>query len=357
MRADFSDMGRAARELIAAPVVPMEAIRGRAQAARVRDRARMLIACVALAVSALAATVGLDGRIYEGIRIWLSGGKAAIEVRSLVFVSNPTSPDLRRAVAQATFPVILPVGVPGGSRIIRIGFAPADRPNSIYVQYRHSRFNVGFLLVDSADVNAGQAFMPTGVARPQFGNVYQWRVGGETVIVPQKASISADDIERVEAAMMKTTPSDSLAANEAMLYRIINLSGLSQIADVAQHVAPPRGPSVLVGRALLASIASLAQRRKPLLDRRTVYLSNIPSVHGRPDFSKAALRWPNVAVISANGVRAIDAVLRSTPGGRCGCEILFHQLSPQSYWIWTIPTATGAPVKKYSTINARDASR
>jgi hypothetical protein len=350
MRADFSAMGRAARELIAAPVVPMEAIRGRAQAARVRDRARMLIACAALAIGALGATVGLDARIYEGIRVWLSGGKAAIEVRSLVLISNPTAPDLRRAVAHATFPVILPVGVPGGSRIIHMGFAPAVRPDAVFVQYRNPRvnFNVGFLLVDSTDVSAAQAFMPTGVAKPRFGDVYQWRVGSETVIVPQKASISADDVRRVEAAMMKTTPSDSLAANEAMLYRITVLGGFYGVADIAERIAPSEGPSVLVDRGHLTLIPSLTEQNKPLLDTRTVHLSDIPTVNGRPDYSRATLYWPRIVAVPASGVRAIATVLRSTSTGlRCQCEILFHQPNPQRYWIWTIPTSAGAPMKKY----------
>jgi hypothetical protein len=350
VRADFSATGRAARERITVPAVPMETIRGRARAARARNRARMLIAWAALAVGALSATVGLDARIYEGIRIWLSGTKAAIEVRSLVFVSNPSSSDLRRAVAQATFPVILPVGVPDRSRIIHMGFAPAVRPDSVFVQYRNPRvnFNVGFLLVDSAHVDSGQAFMPKSAARPRFGGVYQWRVGSETVIVAQKASISSDDVRRIEAAMMKTSPSDSLAANEAMLYRIVNLGGFFVVADIAERIAPPNGPSVLVDRGHLELISSLAKQDKPLLDTRTVHLSDIPTVNGRPDYSRATLYWPKAVAISANGVHAIDAVLQSTPGGRCECEILFHRLSPHRYWIWTIPVPAGVPLKKYS---------
>jgi hypothetical protein len=351
MAANFSTAGRTARERIPVPAVPLETIRERSRAAARREGVRNAILCATLAFAVVGAAAGLGSKIYDGIRVWLSGGTAAIEIRSLVTVSDPTATDLRNAITRATFPVVLPVGLPAGSRVVRLAFAPAERPTSVYLLYENRRTgrSAGFLLTDSSVVNTPGLLLPSGAARPRFGQVYQWRTADETVIVPQESDISSADANRIEAAMARANPASSLAENETLLRRIIVLGGFPQVADVAERIAPPQTVSVLVDRGHLRQVPSLVKSHQPMLDSRAVYLSDIPSVRGRPDFSRATLRWPKVVVISANGVRAIASVLRSSRSpAECNCEILFQQVRSNVYRIWKIPIVPGAPVRKYT---------
>ncbi|MGA9419622.1 MAG: hypothetical protein WBV40_10760 [Candidatus Cybelea sp.] len=351
MPANFSTAGRTARELIPVPAVPLETIRERSRAAARREGVRKAILCAALVVAAVGAAAGLGSKIYDGIRVWLSGGKAAIEIRSLVTVSDPTRTELWRAVTDATFPVVLPVGLPADSRVIRIAFAPAEHPASLFIQYKNGRtgLSAGFLLTDSSVVNTPGLLLPSGAARPRFGQVYQWRTAAQTIIVPQESGISSRDINRIEAAMATASPATSLAENETLVRRIIVLGGFFEVADVAERIAPSHGESVLVDRGHLRQVPGLVKNHQPMLDSRTVYLTNIPSVRGKPDFSRATLRWPKAVVISANGVRAIASVLQSSRlPAECNCEILFHQVRRNVYQIWKIPIAGGAPVRKYT---------
>lgn len=356
MPADFSTAGRTARERIPVPAVPLEIIRERSRADQRRAGMRKAILCATLAVAAVGAAAGFSSRIYDGIRVWLAGSKAAIEIRSLVTVSDPTATDLRRVVAHATFPVVLPVGLPAGSRIIRIAFAPAAHPTSLFVQYKNGRsgLSAGFLLTDSSAVNTPGLLLPSGAARPRFGEVYQWRTADQSVIVPQASGISSGDINRIEAAMANASPATSLAESETLARRIIVLGGFFEVADAAERIAPSQGESVLVDRGHLRQLASLVKNHQPMLDSRTVYLTNIPSVRGRPDFSQATLYLPKVVVIPANGVRAIASVLQSSSSPKeCNCEVLFHQVDRNVYQIWKIPIAVGAPVRKYTVDLAR----
>lgn len=355
MGSDFSAMGKAARALLPVPELSMESIRARSRSAKTRDGVRALILWGVIGIAVLGASAAVGERLYDGVRVWLSGGKGAVVVRSLVLVRQPTASDLRNAIEGATFPVVFPVGVPAGTHVNMIMYAPAGRPNSVTIEYQNERanFKAGFSLFDSAMVNTDNASLPTRLARPRFGQVDQWTVAGETVFVP-KGLIALPELNRIKAAMMKASPPDSLAVTETMLRKVTVLGGALELADIAERYAPPGGRSVLVDRQQLRRISSLVKQGKPILDPRTVYLSNIPSVHGEPDYSKATLHWPKTVVISADGVRAIGAVLRSTGAGGddCGCEVLFNQPSRTTFWVWTIPISTSVTVKKYS-VDAR----
>jgi hypothetical protein len=189
--------------------------------------------------------------------------------------------------------------------------------------------------------------LPAGSARPLFRADYQWQIGSETVLV-LKENISAVDANRIKAAMLQASPAYSLALTDAMLRKVTVVGGAATLADAGERYAPSEGRSVLLDRQQTRQIPRLVMQDKPVLDSRIIYLSNIPSVHGEPDYSKATLHWPKIIVISEGGVRAIDAVLRST-GKRdnCGCEILFNQPNKTTYWVWKLPLS-GSPVKKFS---------
>lgn len=349
MRYDFAASGRSARDLIPVPELPLESIRHRSRTASARGRLRALTLCVTICLAGLGAGAAFGEKIYAGVRVWLAGGKAAVVVSSLVMVREPTAADLRNVVARATFPIILPAGVPAGTRVTMIMFAPAERPNSVTVVYRNdrARFNVGFSLFDSAAVNTNHAMLPAGSARPLFRADYQWQIGSESVFV-LKEHISAVDANRIKGAMLQASPADSLALTAPMLRKVTVVGGAPALADAAERYAPREGRSVLLDRQQTRQIPRLVMQHKPVLDSRIIYLSNIPSVQGEPDYSKATLHWPKITVISEGGVRAIDAVLRST-GNRddCGCEILFNQPNKTTYLVWKLPMSTSA-VKKFS---------
>lgn len=344
MQSDFSARGKTARNLIAVPDLRIDAIRKRSHSAHNGERARAFVACAAVALGAVGAAAGFGGSIYNGVHIWLSGDRAAITVRSFGTVNEPTAADLRATIARATFPVIFPVGLPAGTRIARIMFAPAVHPNSVFVQYEGPHLNVGLDIFDSSVVNTDGMSLSPGAGRPHVGTVYQWRVGSETVVVPQ-AYISRVHVDVIKDAMLRATPTSSIAAADGMLRTVLVLGGFNGVADTAERVAPITGQSVLLDRSHMTLIASLAARNRPMLDSRTIYLDNIPTVHGEPDYSKATYRWPKVAVISPGGVRAIDAVLRAS--SKCACEILYNRPNVATYWVWELPINGSAPVKKY----------
>ena len=76
MRFDFSADGRAARDAIAVPAFPYDAIRRRSAQADVRARAQLLAACFAVTLIGVSTATGFGRKIFAGVRIWLSGGKA-----------------------------------------------------------------------------------------------------------------------------------------------------------------------------------------------------------------------------------------------------------------------------------------
>jgi len=348
MGSDFSAMGKAARAQIRVPELSIESIRERSHTAATRERTRALIVSLVIGLAVLGAGAAFGEKLYNGVRVWLSGGKVALVISSFTMVREPTAADLRSVVAHATFPVVLPVGLPAGTRVTMLQFAPADRPSFIIVEYQNKQanFSAGFSLFDTAGINPNFATVPAGAFQPSFRVVHQWRVGREAVQVP---NISSQDASRIEAAMKRTSPADSYALTDAMLRRVIVLGGTSELADVAERYAPLVGRSILLDRRLIRRIPSLVQQGKPVVDDRTIYLSNIPTVHGEPDYSKATLRWPSVVAVPAAGVRAINAVLRYTGArGNCACRILFNQPDNTKYLIWTIPLSASAPVARYS---------
>ena len=346
MASDFSATGRAARALISVPEVPMGEIRVRSRKAATRERA-LIIVGGAMSLVVLGAGIAVGAKVYDGVRVWLSGGEAAVAVRSMVMVRQPMASDLRNVAASATFPIVFPVGLPAGTRVSMIMFSPAERPNHITLQYRNARtkFHAGFSLFDSASIHANDATQPAGAERPPFRAAYHWQVGRETVLV-LKTSISIHEADRIEAAMTQVSPASSLTSTELMLRKVTVLGGSSELADVAELYAQVTSGCVLLDEQKVRDIPRLVKQGKPVLDTRTVYLSNIPSVHGEPDFSKATLTWPKVVVIPVRGVRAIEAVLRSTKvHANCACEILFKQADDETYWIWKIPQSGSAATK------------
>ena len=354
MSYDFSAQARSARALIDVPEVPIATIRARSRASRAHERMRIAAACAALlVVVALGAGTGAGAKLYSSVRVWLSGGKAAVTVSSFDGVREPTSAEFRNAIAHATFPVVLPIGLPAGSRVTHVFSTPAGHPSALFISYANDRTgkHVSFVLVDPAVVDLGGQLMKMQGASPSA--MYDWRAGAEVVLVPK--TISAAEADRIKAAMQTATPAGTLAATEPMLATVIVLGDPGRL-ELAERYRPHSGRSVLIPRDQLRSVPALARQGAPIRDMRVFHVTEFPYVNGVPDYSHVKGWNARTVAVPPGGVRAVDAVLRSARGagvnGDCGCEVLFGQTSPTAYAIWTISLSGPAEVRRYA-VDAR----
>lgn len=353
MHSDFSTMAKAARSAIAVPAMSMETIQGRSRAGLVRDRARILALCGALTLAAFGVGTGVAAKFYDGIRTWITHGQVAVVVDSLVVDSEPMPAELRDVAARAAFPVVFPVGLPAGTRVTKLLFAPHERPTSITIGYRMPNDkHVGFTLNQTSTMQIGSAGLPEGRKRPIFREAVQWEVGRETVIA-LKAFLPNTQAARVKAAMLHATPRQSLASTEAMARTFPALDRTPDAADAAERLVQAGMHPVVIAQPFLRYLPPLVKQHRPLLDMRITYLTHIPAVHGQPDYANAMHEWPRHAIISANGVRAIDAVFHRTGDTyQCACAILFTQSQGGAYRIWILPSASSKRPVRY-VVDAR----
>ena len=354
MPSDFAELGKRLEQAIFVPELSISSIRSRSRNKSRQHRSHVLIACALLVIGVLGSGTVLAAIKYRGVRLWLSGDKAAIVVRSFTSIPNPKAEDLRRLSAMATFPVVFPGAIPKRMHLGLIIFSPADRPSFIYVQYRNGKTGSswGFPLFDSADVNADALPpLPDG-EKPLFGSATEWTVGRETVVMP--AGSIGPNLAEIKDAMLRLTPAQSLSQALPRLRRITVLGGVGSIADAAEAIAPAQGRSVLLDRGNLTQVATLAREHKALFSIKAITVENLPMIHGRPDFAHQSSHFNKELAVPAYGVRAVAILLASGAcgsGGRMGsgfsCEMLVNQRSGGAYWIWTLPLNASTPPKKY----------
>lgn len=359
MQSDFSTMGRAARNAIAVPDIRMDVIRRRSYQAASAWRMQALAACAALTVAALTVGIGFGASIYQGLRVWLSGGKAAITFSSMEIVRQPTASELRDLVGRATFPVTFPVGLPYDGGGMDFVVAPARHPSAIMINYKSDTI----ALLDPAVVD-GENLLPGGAGQ----TVYHWTTGGELVLVTSK-SISPEEADRIKASMSGVTPEQSLAAMEKLLPTVLVLGTIDVFAApqgrnlptlvaashggilaVAERLAPTGSQSVLINPAHVRSLSQLAENGQPLMDSRNLYADKIGSKNGPPDLARAAWSQTTDVAVAPNGVRALVAVLRAAgvSGDACDCMLLFNQANAGSaYRVWKISKAPAPAVESY----------
>jgi hypothetical protein len=138
MPSNFAEVGKHLQTTIPVPELPVASIRNRLRDANARHRSRVLIACALAAITVLGSGTVLAAMMFGGVRIWLSGDKAAFAIHSFAMVQNPNADDLRRVTTDATFPVVLPVGIPKGMHMNSLFFSPVDHPSFIDVTYRNA---------------------------------------------------------------------------------------------------------------------------------------------------------------------------------------------------------------------------
>ncbi|HEX3549713.1 MAG TPA: hypothetical protein VHT53_05025 [Candidatus Elarobacter sp.] len=347
MASDFSARGRSARASIPVPDVPLEAIRRRAHAAR--SHARMCaftVSGIAVVLAAVVAGTGAGAKIVSGVRVWLSGSTAAMQVSSFYGVRTPTDAEMARAIAHASFPVVLPVGLPTSTRLTAVFATPVGNAHAIVLSYVDGATGAkpSFVLADPGVVELGGTLMRMS-AGPR-ANVTSWRTGGEVVLVARHG-LSAADAERVKTAMTTSSPAASLAATRASLATVTALDGIEGVST-AERYRPANGRSVLLDPQRVRTIPSLAASDRPVLDDRIFTVTHVPYVNGEPDYRHAAGWNAHAVAIPADGVRAIDAVLRTLPNRACACRILYDRANASTDWVWTLPLAPGAPVTKYA---------
>lgn len=356
MARDFSRAAKISRSRISVPDVPMAAILEASQRGA-RARVRAFIVCSAVSLGLIGTAAAFASNIYNGVQVWLSGGRAAVVVSSLGIIHEPQVSDVQAILTHATFPVVLPVGLPRDSHIWSIDFAPATHPNAVVVQYLNERtkMRVGFALFDASLVQSGAPALPLSM-QPLQQNAYQWRVGKEIIVVPKRA-ISSRQVEDIRFAMSHATPHSSLAAAKPMLSRAIVLSADPNLGELTAEYTPETGRTVVLGSGYPATISALSRRNRSLIDSRVAYLTDIPSNNGLPDYAKATIHWRRTVALSPREVRAIDAVLQTARiGSACACALLFNQSDSRTYHVWDMPEEPRkGEIRKY-TVDSRTLS-
>ena len=346
---DFATSGRHAREQIAVPAVPLETIARRAERQRARSRAHALAAAAGVLVAgAVAVGTGAGARILDTVHVWLGGGHAAIRTSSVSGTRWPTREEFRRAIAGATFPVRLPVGLPPNARVVFVWAMPATHPSAITLEYRaqNQAKPLSFLLADPSVVDVGRQLL--AVTAPNAA-VYDWRSGDEVVSIP-KDEIDAAGADRLKASMAQTTPQASLAATDAMLATVAVLGDADHIT-LAEHYRAAAGPNALVGTQTARTIASLAARGLPMRDRRHLVVTNLHYAHGEPDYARTRNSFAGSIAVSAGGVRALATTLRArgvASGGDCACELLYSRPDARAAYRIVVIPLRGSGVRTYA---------
>ncbi len=336
MLTKFAVTGRDVRNRISVPTVPLAAIHAGAQAQSARAHVRGLVLFAVIAVAALGAGTGLAAN-YGGVRILLSGNRSAALIHSFMIVRNPMATDLARVTKDAAFSVVLPLGLPAGTHVAMIAYAPDDHPTAVIVQYRNdeAHLSVGVTLAATSALGGDSAQIPTGST--PLNQVYHWQVGSETVLV-QKAHMSPQSARRMRNAMQRATPASSLAATGAMLSKLLVLEAPPNAVAKAQQYSSARG-ALLLGPPAIRRLAGIVARGQALFDTRAVFLSNIHTHSGAPDYRNATLHWPRHMLLSPSAARNVNAMIHARNLQNCECSILLTKATSGAYTIKPVPSS------------------
>ena len=282
MPSEFVEDAHRAFGNITAPEAPISGIRERARNAAA-GRRTMLLRAAAVAVLSFGAIGGAAAGLSSQLRVWMSGGHAAVDVRQLDMMSYPRSTELADLMQRAAFPVVLPLGLPRGARLASVMSAPALRPTSILLRYSLPDGN-WFSIVLTQTTAITQSAPPSAFVS---SDVETWTAGAETASVKP----GMRHANEVKAAMRNATPASSLAANGAFLVKGIVLNAHQ-----------------------LAAVPALVRKGAPLVDNRRVTLTDIPRTSNGPDYQHAKYHWDRSIAVPAAGVREVAAYLKAHPG-------------------------------------------
>ena len=215
MQSNFEVACRTAREAIAIPALPLDAIRVGAQSrpsesARRRRRGVLAAAVASLSVVAVAAAAEMFGHVQ--ISLQPSGAmRVAFDGTGAHWapVRNPTEQDLQKAARAMNFPVILPKGLPQGTRpemLVVLGSGAMQIVYDLPGASRRSNHLLFVTLANPKSVAPESAKLPRGeytmeVGQTKGAGAARWTVGQEEVIV-LKSTITPVELARFKAAMM-----------------------------------------------------------------------------------------------------------------------------------------------------------
>jgi hypothetical protein len=338
MPLDFSAAGRAARDTIPVPAIPYDAIRRQSGKADVRARSLVLAACFAAALIGVSTATGVAQKTLAGVRIWLTGGNAAIAVSSFVMVRDPLPADVRRIIDSASFRPLLPTRFPPGTYLAMLMYSPAGRPSTISLRYLNDRtgYHRGLTVIATSAIERGSA-----PSTAFSGGAYSWSVGDETALIPHAEANDAW-IQSLKADLSSAQPR---TFQTSLLRTITVLGAPPPLADAVQEYAV--SGSVLIGSQFVGQIPRLAKTNQPLRDSRIVTLTNIPSGKDGPDYAKATLQWSRRTAVPSDGVKAVNAVLRASKP-TCTCAVLYSDAAGEAYDVALVAPSPPYAAVRYS---------
>jgi hypothetical protein len=217
MQSNFNVLCKTERDAIVVPDIPLAAILSGAAsrpAPRTQNRRRGLV--VSLLAGASIVAVATAAEIWSGTHVALDTSGAMTlsrPAKGLVYKENPTADDISAAAHRAEFPVVLPAGLPEGTRFLKL----IAGPNIVNVAYilpsagRGSNTVVWISLADPRTLT-GTPQKDTSALRVRLGNntgkgsVVRWTVGGEAVILAADGKLASTltpaELARIKAAMI-----------------------------------------------------------------------------------------------------------------------------------------------------------
>lgn len=211
MQRDFEAACKYARAGITVPQMNLTAIRTAAgqQLRRRTHRPRTVVgtAIIVCSMAAIAAGAVVGG---SHLRVTPHGG-LVLDTANLTMKYHPTSAQIADAIARARFPVVMPAGLPTGTRLRVIVLAD---PNVLIMQYdmpglqRRDNHVLTVFLADPSAVSGEPARVDQkyqlriGSHRGNRGHAF--RIGGEQVfVVANDGVITASELNAMKAAMQK----------------------------------------------------------------------------------------------------------------------------------------------------------
>jgi hypothetical protein len=207
MQYDLALLCHDARARIDVPAVPLSAIRNAATRRKTPLRRRAIIAVLlsALSIGAVAAAA-----VWQATHVYVgSSGPVDVYAHTMTIkLKNATAADLVSAARQVDFPVVLPTGLPAGTRLWEVG--RADR-RALMLSYnlpgawRSSHHLLDIVLADPVIVGSAisdpykQRLIVMRYKQPQ--RTVRWRVGGEDVIVDWH-NLTRAELARMKQAML-----------------------------------------------------------------------------------------------------------------------------------------------------------
>ena len=212
MQSDFALSCTSAREAIAVPAIPLDAILSAAheRPQRRAGRRRVLAGIVAgLSMAAAAAAAQILGHVQLSLTpsgtalVRFDGGGALSRL-----VRYPREADFQRAARAVNFPVVFPKGLPEGTVPSFLTVFGTDAIGITYdlpgAQRRSNHLLWVFLAnpkaVVSLNTKPAQAKYQLDVGPTKGNGALEWTVGGEKIVV-LKSTITPSELARFKATM------------------------------------------------------------------------------------------------------------------------------------------------------------